>query len=180
MKSWPYKWQVVASVIFGAFMVIMDATVVNVALPTLRSVFATSGGGSIGQVQWVISGFVLAIGIVTPMAGLQADRFGIKRVYLLSLFGFTVASALCGLAPNLGLLIAFRIIQGLAGGSALPLGTAMLFSAFPREERGLVFGVFGIPLWHSTLAFHWWWRLRSGRCSAGSWWSTPIGGSSSS
>ena len=111
MKSWAYKWQVVASVIFGAFMVIMDATVVNVALPTLRNVFAASGGGSIGQVQWIISGFVLAIGIVTPMAGLLADRFGIKRVYLLSLFGFTVASA-------------------------LPLGTALLFSAFPPEERG--------------------------------------------
>ena len=146
MKSWAYKWQVVASVIFGAFMVIMDATVVNVALPTLRTVFASNGGGSIGQVQWVISGFVLAIGIVTPMAGLLADRFGIKRVYLLSLLGFTIASALCGLAPNLFLLIVFRIVQGLAGGSALPLGTAMLFSAFPPEERGLAFGVFGIPL----------------------------------
>ena len=146
MKRWPYKWQVVASVIFGTFMVIMDATVVNVALPTLRTAFAGSGGADIGQVQWVISGFVLAIGIVTPMAGLLADRFGIKRVYLLSLFGFTAASALCGFAPNLTLLIAFRIVQGLAGGSALPLGTALLFNAFPQEERGLAFGVFGIPL----------------------------------
>jgi EmrB/QacA subfamily drug resistance transporter len=146
MKSWAYKWQVVASVIFGTFMVIMDATVVNVALPTLRTVFAANGRGSIGQVQWVISGFVLAIGIVTPLAGLLADRFGIKRVYLLSLLGFTIASALCGFAPNLFLLIVFRIVQGLAGGSALPLGTALLFSAFPPEERGLAFGVFGIPL----------------------------------
>ncbi len=146
MKQWRYKWQVVASVIFGTFMVIMDATVVNVALPALRTVFTGSGQASIDQVQWVISGFVLAIGIVTPMAGLLADRFGIKRVYLLSLFGFTVASALCGLAPNLPLLIVFRVLQGLAGGSALPLGTALLFSAFPPEERGLAFGVFGIPL----------------------------------
>jgi DHA2 family multidrug resistance protein len=146
MKHWQYKWQVVASVIFGTFMVIMDATVVNVALPTLRTVFAGSGQASIDQVQWVISGFVLAIGIVTPMAGLLADRFGIKRVYLLSLFGFTIASALCGLAQNLPLLIVFRVLQGLAGGSALPLGTALLFSAFPPEERGLAFGVFGIPL----------------------------------
>lgn len=146
MKGWPYKWQVVASVVFGTFMVIMDATVVNVALPTLRTVFAGSGGGDIGQVQWVISGFVLAIGIVTPMAGLLADRFGIKKVYLLSLFGFAAASALCGLAPNLFALILFRIVQGLAGGSALPLGTALLFNAFPPEERGLAFGVFGIPL----------------------------------
>jgi DHA2 family multidrug resistance protein len=116
-----------------------------VALPTLRTVFSGSAGG-IGQVQWVISGFVLAIGIVTPMAGLLADRFGIKRIYLLSLLGFTLASALCGLAPNLFLLTVFRIVQGLAGGSALPLGTALLFSAFPPEERGLAFGVFGIPL----------------------------------
>jgi DHA2 family multidrug resistance protein len=146
VKQWPYKWQVVASVIFGTFMVIMDATVVNVALPTLRTFFGGSSQASIDQVQWVISGFTLAIGIVTPMAGLLADRFGIKRVYLLSLLGFTIASALCGLAPNLPLLIFFRILQGLAGGSALPLGTALLFSAFPQEERGLAFGVFGIPL----------------------------------
>ena len=146
MKRWPYKWQVVASVIFGTVMVIMDATVVNVALPTLRTVFASSGGADIGQVQWVISGFVLAIGIVTPMAGLLADRFGIKRVYVLSLLGFTVTSALCGLAPDLRILIVFRVLQGLAGGSALPLGTALLFSAFPPEERGQAFGVFGIPL----------------------------------
>ncbi len=147
MKRWPYKWQVVASVIFGTFMVMMDATVVNVALPTLRTVFANGQqGADIDQVQWIISGFVLALGVVTPLAGFLADRFGIKRVYLLSLLGFTIASALCGFAPNLPLLIGFRILQGLAGGSALPLGTALLFSAFPQQERGLAFGVFGIPL----------------------------------
>ena len=147
MKRWQYKWQVVASVIFGTFMVIMDATVVNVALPTLRTVFANGNqSADIDSVQWIISGFVLAIGVVTPLAGFLADRFGIKKVYLLSLLGFTVASALCGFAPNLPLLIGFRVLQGLAGGSALPLGTALLFSAFPPQERGLAFGIFGIPL----------------------------------
>lgn len=142
MKKWDYKWQVVASVIFGTFMVILDATVVNVALTKLRDVFSAD----VAQIQWVISGFVLAVGVVTPLSGFLADRFGIKKIYLLSLLGFTIASLLCGLAPSLPFLIAFRILQGLGGGSVIPLGTAMLFGAFPPQERGLAFGIFGIPL----------------------------------
>lgn len=142
MKKWDYKWQVVASVVFGTFMVIMDATVVNVALTKLRTVFASD----ISQIQWIVSGFVLAVGVVTPLSGFLADRFGIKKVYLISLGAFTLASVLCGLAPNLTLLIIFRVLQGIGGGSVLPLGTAMLFAAFPPHQRGLAFGIFGIPL----------------------------------
>jgi len=142
MKKWDYKWQVVASVIFGSFMVIMDATVVNVALPKLRDVFAAD----VSQIQWVISGFILAVGIVTPLSGFLADRYGIKKIYLTSLACFTLASVFCGIAPNLPLLILGRVLQGVGGGSVLPLGTALLFSAFPPEQRGLAFGIFGIPL----------------------------------
>lgn len=142
MKKWQYKWQVVVSVVFGTFMVIMDATVVNVALKTLQNTFDTS----ISQVQWIISGYALALGIVTPLSGFLGDRFGIKRIWLVCLTLFVIGSALCATAPSIEWLIAFRVLQGLGGGAALPLGTAMLFSAFPPQERGLALGIFGIPL----------------------------------
>lgn len=143
MKKWAYKWQVLVSVIFGTFMVMMDATVVNVALPKLQEVF---GNGNVSEAQWVISAYTLALGIITPISGFVADRFGIKKVYLFSLAGFTFGSLLCAFAPTLPFMIFFRIIQGIGGGSVIPLGTAMLFRAFPREERGMAYGFFGMAM----------------------------------
>jgi len=136
-----YKWRVLFSVIFGTFMSILDNTVVNVALATLQKDF----GATISHTQGVVTYYALSLGIVIPVAGFLADRFGIKRVYVISLVAFTTASALCGLAPSLDTLILFRILQGLGGGALLPLGTAMLFTAFPPNERGLALSVFGVP-----------------------------------
>jgi MFS transporter, DHA2 family, multidrug resistance protein len=136
-----YKWRVLFSVIFGTFMSILDNTVVNVALATLQKDF----GASISHTQGVVTYYALSLGIIIPVAGFLADRFGIKRIYVISLVAFTSASALCGLAPSLNALIFFRILQGLGGGALLPLGTAMLFTAFPPHERGLALSVFGIP-----------------------------------
>ncbi len=99
----------------------------------------------ISRTQGVVTYYALALGIVIPIAGFLADRFGIKRVYVGSLVAFTLASMLCGLAPSLNTLIIFRIIQGIGGGALLPLGTAMLYGAFPPNERGLALGFFGIP-----------------------------------
>lgn len=141
-RGLPYKWRVLVAVIFGVFMVILDATVINVALRTLQDEFSADTS----RVQWVISVYTLALGIITPLSGFMADRFGIKKVYILSLLAFVTGSLLCGLAPNLDLLVAARALQGLGGGMALPLGTAMLFGAFPPEERGLALGIFGIAL----------------------------------
>jgi EmrB/QacA subfamily drug resistance transporter len=137
-----YKWRVLGSVIFGLFMVILDTTVVNVAFPTLRTEF----GATLSASQWIISIYVLALGIATPMAGFFADRFGIKRTYVLGLTVFVTGSMLCGIAPNLRVLIAARMLQGLGGGLALPLGTAQLLRAFPPHEQGLALGVFGMAL----------------------------------
>lgn len=136
-----YKWRVLFSVIFGTFMSILDNTVVNVALATLQKDF----GASISHTQGVVTYYALSLGIVIPVAGFLADRFGIKRIYVISLIAFTTTSALCGLAPSLNSLILFRILQGLGGGALFPLGTAMLFTAFPPNERGLALSVFGIP-----------------------------------
>jgi DHA2 family multidrug resistance protein len=136
------KWRVLTTVMFGLFMIILDSTIVNIAFPTLRREF----GASLSDAQWVISIYVLALGITTPISGYLADRFGIKRVYLLGLAIFVLGSFLCGLAPSLGLLIAARALQGFGGGIAQPLGPAQLYRAFPPKEQGAAFGVLGIAL----------------------------------
>src|SRR5512142_204029 len=113
-------------------MVILDTTVVNVAFQTLRMEF----GASLNDSQWIISVYVLALGVSTPLAGFLADRFGIKKMYLGGLAVFALGSLLCGLSPSLPLLIAARGIQGFGGGIALPLGIALLMGAFPPNEQG--------------------------------------------
>jgi EmrB/QacA subfamily drug resistance transporter len=137
-----YKWKVLGCVIFGVFMVILDTTVVNIAFPTLRSEFRAT----LSDAQWIVSVYVLALGMSTPLSGYLSDRLGIKRVFLGGLSLFVFGSFLCGLAPNLGLLIVARALQGIGGGIALPLGSAQLYTAFPAGEQGRAFGYFGIVL----------------------------------
>src|SRR5436190_10377192 len=113
----------VVAIIFGTFMVILDNTVVNVALPTLGRVFATD----LNLLQWVISAYMLAQAAVIPLSGWLSDRFGARRVYLTSLVLFTLGSALCGLAPSGEVLVATRVLQGLGGGMLMPIGMAVLY-----------------------------------------------------
>lgn len=136
------KWKVLIAVMFGIFMIILDSTIVNVAFPTLRREF----GASLADAQWVLSIYVLALGITTPVSGFLADRFGIKRMYLLGLSVFVLGSLLCGLAPSLGWLILARALQGFGGGISQPLGPAQLYRAFPPKEQGTALGYFGIAL----------------------------------
>src|SRR5512147_177140 len=136
------KWKILISVMFGIFMIILDSTVVNVAFPTLRREF----GASLSDTQWVLSIYVLALGVTTPVSGYLADRFGIKRIYLLGLGIFVIGSFLCVLAQSLGWLIAARALQGFGGGIAQPLGPAQLYRAFPPKEQGTALGYFGIAL----------------------------------
>jgi EmrB/QacA subfamily drug resistance transporter len=137
-----YKWKVLVSVIFGVFMVILDTTAVNVAFQTLRHEF----GARLSDAQWVISLYVLVLGIVTPLAGYLADRFGSKRIYLAGLAAFVAGSFASGIAPGLLWLVIARGLQGLGGGLALPLGSALLLRAFPTHEQGRALGLFGIAL----------------------------------
>jgi EmrB/QacA subfamily drug resistance transporter len=141
-KGLAQKWKVLIAVVFGIFMVILDTTAVNVAFSTLREEF----GASLNDSQWIISIYVLSLGISTPLAGYLSDRFGIKRTYLTGLGIFVVGSILCGIAPNLGFLIAARALQGFGGGIALPLGSALLLRTFPASEQGVALGFFGIAL----------------------------------
>src|SRR2546427_260829 len=98
------------AIILGTFMVILDNTVVNVALPTLGRVFATD----LGLLQWVITAYMLAQAAVIPLSGWLSDRYGAKRIYLTSVVLFTLGSALCGLALSAEMLVATRVLQGLA------------------------------------------------------------------
>lgn len=137
-----YKWWVLVTVVFGAFASILDSTIVNTALPRIQHDF----GAGLHLASYVVTGYILAAGVVVPASGFLANRFGMKRVYLSSLTLFTIGSALCGLAPNIGLLIAARVLQGAGGAALFPLSFALLFSVFSSEERGKANGIFGIPV----------------------------------
>ncbi len=135
-----YKWIVAIVVVFGAFMSVLDQTIVNIAIPRFQSAF----GADLNSVQWVLTAYILTQGVVTPTTAFFADRLGTKRFYLIALVIFTVGSALCGLAWNLPVLIVFRILQGIGGAFLFPLGITLLFNEFPIEQRGLASGLFGI------------------------------------
>jgi EmrB/QacA subfamily drug resistance transporter len=131
-----------SAVILGAFMSILDATIVNVALPTFGRVFETS----LQSLQWIITGYMLASAAVIPLAGWLSDHFGSKRVYLVALVLFTLGSALCAVATSAPELTVYRVLQGLGGGMLMPVGMAILFRVAPPERRGAVMGYFGIPM----------------------------------
>lgn len=138
-----YKWVALAVVLCGSIMTLIDATVVNVALPTLQSAFATK---SYNDISWVVTGYLLAQGAVIPVSGWVTDRYGTKRVYLLTVFLFTAASALCGLAWNLPTLIVFRVLQGVGGGMIMPIGMTIILRAVGPSQMGRAMGVFGVPM----------------------------------
>jgi EmrB/QacA subfamily drug resistance transporter len=130
------------AIILGTFMVILDNTVVTVALSQLGVAFATD----LSLLQWVITGYFLAQAAVIPLAGWLSDRFGAKRIYLISIVLFTAGSALCGLATSAEMLVATRVIQGLGGGMLMPIGMAVVYRLTPPERRGQIMGLFGLPL----------------------------------
>src|SRR5258708_36315276 len=131
-----YKWIVTIVIIFGMFMTILDSTIVNIAIPRLQTAF----GASLNDVQWVVTGYTLAQGVVTPLTAYFANRFGIKRTYLVALAVFTIGSALCGVAWSLPMLIFFRLLQGMGGALISPLAITLLYSVFPPKERGMAMG----------------------------------------
>lgn len=137
-----YKWWVLVTAVFGVFVSLLDATIVNTALPKMQAVF----GADLHQISYVNTAYTLAQGVVVATAGYLANRFGIKRIYLGSLALFTVGSALCGLAWSTSILIVFRVLQGAGGAALFPLSIALIFAAFSPRERGLANGAFGIPI----------------------------------
>lgn len=129
-------------VICGQIMAILDTTIVNVALDTLsRDLHA-----SLSSTQWVITGYLLALGLVVPLSGWATQRFGTRRVWIAALVLFTAGSALSGIAWSMGILIAFRVLQGLGGGMMLPLAQTILTRAAGPERLGRVMALLGVPM----------------------------------
>src|SRR5262252_5665691 len=135
-------WIVAIAVMFGTFMEVLDTTVVNVSLPHIAATMSVT----IDEATWVLTSYLVANAIILPMTGWLAATFGRKRLLMLSVVGFTAASFLCGLAPTLSSLIAFRIIQGATGGALQPLSQAVLLEAFAPEDRGKAMGFWALGI----------------------------------
>ncbi|HEY9165706.1 MAG TPA: DHA2 family efflux MFS transporter permease subunit [Candidatus Kryptonia bacterium] len=135
-----YKWLVLSNVMIGTFMAVLDASIVNVGLPTLMAAF----GVTVDKIEWVATAYLLVLAVMLPTSGWVADHFGYKRTYLFALTIFTTGSLLCGMAWNENVLIAFRIIQGAGAGFLMPVGMAIVTREFPPERRGIALGFWGI------------------------------------
>jgi DHA2 family multidrug resistance protein len=135
-------WLVAVAVMSSTFMEVLDTTVVNVALPHI----AGSMSASTDEATWSLTSYLVANAIILPMTGWLANFFGRKRLLMMSVVGFTIASFFCGFAPNLATLIIFRIIQGACGGGLQPLSQAILLEVFPPSQRGkaMAFWALGI------------------------------------
>jgi EmrB/QacA subfamily drug resistance transporter len=134
-----YRWLSLTVVLVGTLMVVLDTTIVNVALPAIRDDLQAGDG-----IEWVVTAYLLAVAASQPATAWLADRYGRKQIFLTSLVLFTIASLCCGLAPNLGVLVVFRVIQGAGGGAMMPVGMAMVFEVFPPERRGQAIGIWGV------------------------------------
>jgi DHA2 family multidrug resistance protein len=135
-----YKWLVVIAVMSGAFLVVLDTTVVNVALPKIMAAF----GVNVDKIEWIVTAYMIAMAIMMPSVGWLSARIGNKTLFMASLIIFTAASCLSGAAWNVDALIVFRIFQGIGAGALMPIAMVIIFEAFPPEERGLAMGVYGI------------------------------------
>jgi EmrB/QacA subfamily drug resistance transporter len=135
-------WIVAGVVMLGAVMSILDTTVVNVAIDHLSGAFHAS----LPTIQWVITGYTLALATVIPVTGWAADRFGTKRIYLTSLVLFTAGSVLSGLAWSAGSLIFFRVLQGIGGGMIMPAVMTIMTKKAGPHRMGRMMGVLGVPM----------------------------------
>ena len=137
----PKVWRTVAVAFLGPFMTQMDSTVVNVSLSTIRDELHSTIAGA----QWVISGYLLALTLALPLNGWLVDRIGAKRLYMICFSAFTLASALCGLASSIELLVAARVLQGIAGGLLAPM-PQMMIARVAGKHMARVMGYTTIPV----------------------------------
>ncbi len=138
-KRIPSKWLTMIAACFGLLMLYIDLFIVNVALPTIAHEFRAP----LGTVSWTISGYVLMIGVLPMGMGRLGDLWGQRRVYLVGLVIFSLASLACGLAPSIFALIFFRVVQGVGAAIMTPGTLAIIIRAFPVPQRGLAIGIYG-------------------------------------
>src|ERR1700677_3952719 len=131
-----------ACVILATLMQALDTTIANVALPYMQG----SVSASQDQINWVLTSYIVAAAIMTPPTGFLAGRFGVKRIFLTSVVGFTLASILCGMAQSLLQIVLFRILQGLCGAALVPLSQSVLLSIYPKERHGSAMALWGVAV----------------------------------
>ncbi|HEY4008072.1 MAG TPA: DHA2 family efflux MFS transporter permease subunit [Pseudonocardia sp.] len=131
-----------AVVVIGMFMSILDTSIVNVAVPTIQKEFSTTTD----DIQWISTAYTLCLGVIVPTSAWLGERLGLKRLYLISLVGFSVFSALCGMAWDLNSMIAFRILQAIPGGVIPVTCLTILYRMVPKEKLGAAMGLYGLGI----------------------------------
>ncbi|TKG71444.1 MFS transporter [Prauserella endophytica] len=142
----PRRWRALAVTLAAGFMSLLDVSIVNVALPSIQSGL----GASVAGVQWVVSGYALAFGLVLVTGGRLGDAFGRRRMFLIALSAFIATSALAGASVNEGMLVVARLLQGVAAGMLTPQNSGLIQELFHGAERGRAFGMFGATVGIST------------------------------
>ncbi|MGE5538501.1 MAG: DHA2 family efflux MFS transporter permease subunit [Gemmatimonas sp.] len=149
--------------VLATFMQALDATIANVALPHMQGGFSAS----YDQISWVLTSYIVAAAIMTPPTGWLSNRFGRKKLFLVSIAGFVIASVLCGLATSIYEMVAFRVLQGMAGAALVPLSQSVLLDSYPKERHGSAMAVWGMgavvgpvlgPTLGGWLTDHYTWR----------------------
>src|SRR5580658_8414746 len=130
---------ITVSIMLATFMQGVDTTIANVALPHMQGSFSVAQD----QIAWVVTSYIVAAAIMTPLTGWLAGRFGIKWVFFISVVGFTIASALCGSATSLMQLVLYRLLQGMCGAALVPLSQSVLFQSNPPERHGRAMAIWG-------------------------------------
>ena len=180
-----------AALSFGNFMVVLDTTIANVAMPTISGDL----GVSTTEGTWIITAYAVAEAITVPLTGWLSRRFGEVRLFTACVIAFVIFSILCGVSGTLGLLVLFRILQGFAGGPIIPLSSTLLISVFPKEKSNIALAIWGMttvvaPIFGPILGgylsdnYHWGWifyinTFFGGAVGSGAWWllhrrETPI------
>jgi DHA2 family multidrug resistance protein len=135
-----HRYLIAFAVVLAALMQVIDSSIVNVALPDMMG----NLGASLDEIAWVTTGYILASVIIIPMTGWLGQLFGRKRYFVGSIIVFTASSFFCGASHTLGLLIFWRIVQGIGGGALMTVSQAVLFESFPPEEAGMAMALFGV------------------------------------
>ncbi len=133
-------WVIAAPLMLAMFIYVLDGTIANVALPHMAGTFSATRDESL----WILTSYMIAGGIVIPTVGWFSKLMGRKNFFMFSIFLFSFASMLCGMAKTIEFMIFARILQGFGGGGILPLGQAILLEGFPKEKRGLAMSIFGL------------------------------------
>jgi len=135
-----HRGMITLSIMLATVIQAIDSTIANVALPHMQGSLSASQD----QIAWVLTSYIVAAGVATPLTGWLTDRFGLKLVFLVSIAGFTIASVLCGIAGSLAQIVVARILQGVLGAALVPLSQAVLLDINPRERHGTAMAMFGV------------------------------------